>query len=78
MVLIIDFCEREKDLKKLYAINGNDKCFCVEGYVYHCDFGKVFQDFNMLMYTFSWTPYMSDVFIDKLPIFTSPCAVLID
>lgn len=77
MVLIIEFCEREKDMKKLHAINVSNIRFCVKGYVYHCDFGKVFQDFNMLMHTFSWSP-MCDMFVNKLPTFTLPCAIQID
>lgn len=28
------FSEREKDLKKPYAVNDNDKCFCVEKGMY--------------------------------------------
>lgn len=35
MLFVIEFfCERENDLKELYAINDNDMCFCVEKDMY--------------------------------------------
>lgn len=38
------FCEREKDLKKLYAISDSDKYFCVAKDILE----RFFRDFNML------------------------------
>lgn len=46
----MEFCERGKDLKKLMPSVIMTNVFVLKGYVYHCNLGKVFHDFNMLTY----------------------------